>query len=256
MADVQLEHGHVRIANRLVEAILDAEFTGAQVRILLALARLTYGWRKRTASVSVVELANLAGLSGTGGFRRAFHDLIRNGVILEMKEGRTLTYAIQKDFVAWGRFGGNEGRLALRWDTRPKSDDALLKHMESTGELTLQGHVAPEPPSTDDPTGSPSVTPQGHSTSPHRVNTTGAKSLFDETVEGGKDKKDKKDKEQQQQPAAVSDATYDKGDEIRAYAITPVAKGGSADFDNLQTLCQPCNAGKAARAPHPHDMGE
>jgi hypothetical protein len=37
MADVQLEHGHVRIANRLYEALLDAEFTGdADASILVA----------------------------------------------------------------------------------------------------------------------------------------------------------------------------------------------------------------------------
>lgn len=38
--------------------------------------------------------------------------------------------------------------------------------------------------------------------------------------------------------------------------ITPVARGGSGDASNLQTLCHDCNAGKAAREPHPHDMGD
>lgn len=38
--------------------------------------------------------------------------------------------------------------------------------------------------------------------------------------------------------------------------IIPVANGGTADESNLQTLCHPCNAGKGARDPHPHDLGE
>jgi len=36
--------------------------------------------------------------------------------------------------------------------------------------------------------------------------------------------------------------------------IEPVAKGGSTTDGNLQTLCEPCNAGKGARDPHPHDF--
>jgi 5-methylcytosine-specific restriction protein A len=36
--------------------------------------------------------------------------------------------------------------------------------------------------------------------------------------------------------------------------VVPVAKGGTADPSNLQTLCEPCNAGKSDRDPHPHDL--
>jgi hypothetical protein len=36
--------------------------------------------------------------------------------------------------------------------------------------------------------------------------------------------------------------------------VVPVAGGGSSDDANLQTLCEPCNQGKADRPPHPHDL--
>jgi 5-methylcytosine-specific restriction endonuclease McrA len=36
--------------------------------------------------------------------------------------------------------------------------------------------------------------------------------------------------------------------------IVPVAKGGTAAFENLQTLCRPCNAGKSDREPTAHDL--
>jgi 5-methylcytosine-specific restriction endonuclease McrA len=36
--------------------------------------------------------------------------------------------------------------------------------------------------------------------------------------------------------------------------VVPVALGGATTTDNLQTLCQPCNVGKSATFPHPHDM--
>lgn len=35
--------------------------------------------------------------------------------------------------------------------------------------------------------------------------------------------------------------------------IDPVALGGGSEAENLQVLCDPCNAGKGAREPHPHD---
>lgn len=36
--------------------------------------------------------------------------------------------------------------------------------------------------------------------------------------------------------------------------INPVAHGGGDEPENLQTLCESCNAGKGARDPHPHDL--
>lgn len=36
--------------------------------------------------------------------------------------------------------------------------------------------------------------------------------------------------------------------------IVAVANGGSTTFENLQSLCQPCNAGKSDRPPHSHDL--
>lgn len=36
--------------------------------------------------------------------------------------------------------------------------------------------------------------------------------------------------------------------------IVPVARGGTADESNLQTLCTGCNAGKSDRDPHAHDL--
>lgn len=36
--------------------------------------------------------------------------------------------------------------------------------------------------------------------------------------------------------------------------VVPVAKGGTAELANLQTLCDLCNAGKSHRDPHEHDL--
>lgn len=36
--------------------------------------------------------------------------------------------------------------------------------------------------------------------------------------------------------------------------VVPIALGGKSTEGNLQTLCEPCNVGKGARPPHPHDF--
>lgn len=129
MADVQLEHGHVRIANRLYEALLDADFTATQFKILHGLIRLTYGWSKKSVSISQAELAATIGLRPTGTFRAALRELVVEGVVLCLAQGvghERATYSIQKDFTQWGRWTIHPERLAKRYGTRPQHRDDLL----------------------------------------------------------------------------------------------------------------------------------
>ncbi|MGH7720551.1 MAG: replication protein, partial [Gemmatimonadaceae bacterium] len=174
--DVQLEHGYTRTANRLEEAMLDADFTGAQFKILRGLVRLTYGWRRKTVTISVPDLAHKLRLSPTGGFRRALTDLVSEGVVLCLARGTSAatpsTYAIQNDFTRWGRYSVAPGRLASIWDERPASNDTLIDLTDPTPDTTIPNTQLPDdtmPLATTDPTGSWSVTPQGHGPLPHRV---------------------------------------------------------------------------------------
>jgi hypothetical protein len=36
--------------------------------------------------------------------------------------------------------------------------------------------------------------------------------------------------------------------------VVPISAGGKSTEGNLQTLCEPCNQGKGARPPHPHEF--
>jgi hypothetical protein len=145
--------------------------------------RLTFGWRRRTVTLTVPELAAYCRLQPVGGFRRALRELVAEGVVLQLEhdKGRSATtYAIQKDFAAWGRYSIAEARLSAIWSTRPQSDDALLHEIAGT---TPQGQT----PAGDIPTGSDGTTPQGQTGEPHRVTPTGAKSFDGETVAPSKD---------------------------------------------------------------------
>jgi phage replication O-like protein O len=57
----KLENGYTRIANDLLEAIARHPMTSGQMRVVLAIARLTYGYRKRSASISTRKIAEMCG---------------------------------------------------------------------------------------------------------------------------------------------------------------------------------------------------
>lgn len=59
----QLEDGHTRIANELLEALLLAKLTSRQWTIVMALVRKTYGYNKKTDDIGLGQLSDLTGLA-------------------------------------------------------------------------------------------------------------------------------------------------------------------------------------------------
>lgn len=114
-----LERGYTRIANRLLEAILAASFSSCQLRAVMALARMTYGWNRKNVTVSGRELASRAGLSYTGRFREAIGELVKERVLTMTSEGQSKPnlYGIQKVYGQWGRFASSRDNLRRRWDS-------------------------------------------------------------------------------------------------------------------------------------------
>lgn len=219
MADVQLEHGHIRLANRLAEAILAARFTGTQVRILLALVRLTYGWKRKTVLVSLDQLARFAGLAYTGGFRRALDELLRAGVVVEVARGhasRPSAYAIQKDHEQWGEFSIAAVALSTRWATRPAACDEVL------------------PPQGGAPTGADPMPPQGQTLCPRGGTRTDANSRADRELQGRKDS---------ERHRKTTTTTADASDPALSVVLTAAANRGITE----QYGEQPC--------PLRHDAG-
>lgn len=129
---------HVRLGNRLLEAIISAGFHGTQYKIVLAVARQTIGWQGYSVTSSRSELATLCGCSPVGGFRRALKELIDEGVIVLVAPGGGASsngYALNQNFEQWGRFSQADAKLAALWG-RPESDDQLSIPALT---LTLQG---------------------------------------------------------------------------------------------------------------------
>ena len=62
-ASPQLEDGHTRIANELLEALMLARLTSRQWAVAIALIRKTYGYNKKTDDIGLSQLADLTGLA-------------------------------------------------------------------------------------------------------------------------------------------------------------------------------------------------
>lgn len=57
MASPQLENGHTRIAHEIMEAIVRSNLSGTQVRALLWIIRLTYGFQRKEMTTNVGAFA-------------------------------------------------------------------------------------------------------------------------------------------------------------------------------------------------------
>lgn len=62
MSSPQLEDGHTQIANELLEAILGSDLTGKQVRVVMAIIRKTYGFKKKIDDMSASQIGMVCNL--------------------------------------------------------------------------------------------------------------------------------------------------------------------------------------------------
>ena len=97
MADPQVEHGYVRVANELWDEILSRSFTKHQRNILNLIIRLSYGCNKVIAIIPRKRDFELAGIYEC--------DIEKELAALEkakvIKRSRGREYQLQKDYTVW-----------------------------------------------------------------------------------------------------------------------------------------------------------
>lgn len=100
MSCPQTEHGFTRIADELLDALVLADLTKRQYKIVLAVIRKTYGFGKKVDDLSSGQLAELTGLADTH-CRAAVRDLagMRVLVVNPGKFGQVI--GLNKDYDAW-----------------------------------------------------------------------------------------------------------------------------------------------------------
>lgn len=128
MADVQVEHGHTRIAHPIVEALALAPFNAAQLKVLMVVIRETYGWQRKDAPISLGAFTAATG-SHKSTVQRALESLVSEGVVVVVAPATftaPASYRLEKDPRRWGRFSVAPPSLAATSE-QPGAQVALVQ---------------------------------------------------------------------------------------------------------------------------------
>jgi phage replication O-like protein O len=63
MAAEQLEDGFTRIANHILEMLLQAPIGGRELRVVLAVIRESYGWNRKDCRLTLLQIGQMTGLA-------------------------------------------------------------------------------------------------------------------------------------------------------------------------------------------------
>lgn len=96
----QLENGHTRIANELLEAIYQYPFNGTELKVILAIIRLTYGWARKATAISYSELANLINTQPRY-VKKVIKELVQDNVIHKKTTNKRCVIGINKHYNTW-----------------------------------------------------------------------------------------------------------------------------------------------------------
>ncbi|MBO9596756.1 MAG: replication protein [Cohnella sp.] len=102
MANPQLERGHTRIANEILEKVARSRFNGTQLRVLLSIWRYTYGFRRKEHEFTLSFLAEAISAARSQVDREVTALIERNVLeVLAGGNGRPRVLRFNKDFDAW-----------------------------------------------------------------------------------------------------------------------------------------------------------
>ena len=78
VGSVRWRDGYTRIANELLEAVMAADLTARQLKVVLAVIRKTYGFGKSLTALPILQIAEMTGIHHTHVFGKAKNEMIAN----------------------------------------------------------------------------------------------------------------------------------------------------------------------------------
>jgi len=102
MANPQIEDGHTKIANEIMDALCKIRIPGEERQILDVILRKTYGWNKCEDAISLSQFVEMTGIIKTHVIR-AINGLLSKKVIIVTEKGNApaKVYKINKDYEQW-----------------------------------------------------------------------------------------------------------------------------------------------------------
>lgn len=102
MANPQVEDGHTKIANEIMDALCRIRIPGEEGQVLNAILRKTYGWNKCEDAISLSQFVEMTGLNKPHVIH-ALSGLLLKKVIIIAEKGNSpaKVYKINKDYEQW-----------------------------------------------------------------------------------------------------------------------------------------------------------
>lgn len=99
-ASPQVEDGHTRIANELLEAMCRVGFSARQWAVVMAVVRKTYGYGKKADDISLGQLSAMTGIAKPH-VSRAVNDLVAAGVLRRSAGTFGNSLSLNKRYKQW-----------------------------------------------------------------------------------------------------------------------------------------------------------
>lgn len=97
---LKVSGGYTKITNTILRTIYRTPLNGTEIRIILAIIRLTWGWNKETKVISYSYLAKEANLEKRN-VKRTVKLLAEAKVIVKAKAGRSNMLGINRNYIYW-----------------------------------------------------------------------------------------------------------------------------------------------------------
>lgn len=104
----QVEDGHTRLANELLEAMCLAGFSARQWAIVMAVVRKTFGYGKKSDDISLGQLSSMTGIAKPHA-SRAVNSLVAAGVLRRSAGTFGNSLSLNKRYKQWSLVGPAAG---------------------------------------------------------------------------------------------------------------------------------------------------
>jgi len=146
MASPQKEKGFTPIANEILDETCRYKFNGAQLRIIIKIWRLTYGYSRKDHDFSITFLSQVTGLSESA-VKKELRFLINSQVLVVTKDAtrsKSRMLSFEKDYEKW-TVERSEEELKEQLDLFDQGHDCIPNNEETRSNeghdcTPLEGH--------------------------------------------------------------------------------------------------------------------
>lgn len=139
----QLEHGYVKIANEVFDALCHYRIPGEERQILDVVIRKTYGFNKHEDCISLSQFCDATGINKPN-VRRAIKALIEKNIVIKKDNGHISKYRFNKLYRSWKPLSKkitNSRALSKKITSVIKKDNPSLSKMIPTKDNTTKDNT-------------------------------------------------------------------------------------------------------------------